>query len=114
FVGLIALSAQGESADYIFVPPAGKTLAAPEGPVAARALAQKLEEAFPRFTIDTYAGQNEALKQASPATKALQVGAGVVLDWTGTPLFDKPTWDGERFHWRTAIQSVDALALRMK
>jgi len=113
-VGLVALGAPGEFADYHFVPPSTKAPAPQEGPVAASALLQKLGEDFPRFTIDTYAGQNEILKMAAPAGKALQVGAGVILDWADTPLFNKAAWDGGRYHWRVAIQSVDALALRIQ
>jgi lysyl endopeptidase len=113
-VGTIGIPiAHGETADYFFVEPTTKAAAQPVGPVAASALATMLEDDFPRFSVDTYAGQNDALKRAG-AGPSLQVGAGITLDWTDTPLFDTSTYANGRYHWRAAVQSIDATALRLK
>ncbi len=106
-------SVHGQSADYFFVSPTSKAAVAPTGPVSASALAAMLGEDYPRFSIDTYAGQNNALKQASIRPE-LQVAVGAMLDWADTPIFDQPTLRNGVYHWRANIQSVDATALRLK
>ncbi len=111
-VGAATITAHGESADYIYVPPV-KSLAETSSPVNTATLDAMLDGDYPQFVIDTYAGQNSALKHAN-VKRELQVGAGIELDWTGTDFFGAPTQDGNTFHWRTALTSVDATALRLK
>jgi hypothetical protein len=106
-------SVHGESADYTFVPPTSKAALQPAGPVSASALSTMLDEDYPRYSIETYAGQTKALKQASTGP-ALQVAVGAALDWSGLSIFDQPSKKGSVYHWRTNIQSVDATALRLK
>lgn len=107
------LAALAESADYIFVPPAAKSIEHTDGPLPAGALSKALTAPFPRFTVDTYAGQSEALRK-SQTMPGLQVAKGIDLDWSEQPLFDQPVVTGSEYDWRTSIQSVDATALRVK
>lgn len=109
----LALPALAESADYRFVPPAK---ALPDGH--ARALAAAARTSFqagtvPRYQIEDYAGQSDSLK-ASADSPALQVGAGALLDWQSSALFEAQTpLDGLNV-WRASITSVDASALRFQ
>lgn len=113
FLALGSLVVHAESADYIFVAPAAKEQVTVAGPMPASALATALEAPFPRFSVDTYAGQAAALRK-SQTMPSLQVAAGINLDWSDQPLFGDPLQQGNTFHWRTSIQSVDATALRIK
>lgn len=112
-VAAIALTAQGEFADYRFIPPA-KTAAAHQeaGGVADRALARMARGAFPHYAIDDYAGQNSRLKH-SRVHPALQVATGANLGWDAEQVFETPAVENGRYVWRAAIGSVDATALRL-
>ncbi len=107
------LAALAESADYTFVPPPAKATTTASGPLPASALSKALQAPFPRYTVDTYAGQAETLRK-SQTMPSLQVAKGIDLDWTDQPFFEEPVLRDSAYHWQASIQSVDATALRVK
>lgn len=108
-----SLGARAEFADYVYVPREEKSQTRTAGPLAPETLGKRMQDDFPRHSIDAYAGRTEFLKSTSDMP-ALQVGAGVALDWTDTALFGPGFREGHRYHWRAAIASQDATALRLR
>lgn len=109
----MALPAASDFADYRFIPPAKALLNPAASSVAAKALASQKSNAVPRYQIDDFAGQSEALKAAA-SSPALQVGTGASLDWAAADLFEVQPPDEDMRVWRASITSVDAAALRLQ
>ena len=108
-----AVTAQGEFADYRYLPPPAAKAATGPSAMAAGVTADWKRGAMPRYEIDDYAGQTAFLKQSSTHPE-LQVAVGADLGWTGEALFDPPALNKGRYTWQAAIGSADATALRFK